>query len=80
MNKADCIGTAYQPLGGGYAYASLRVGLSIIAPSGAEIYVQPGDAETAMRENLAALDDVSLDVDDPTRGRITDMLLSEHFN
>lgn len=39
MKKQDCTGTAYQPIGGGYAYASLRVGLTIRNPSGAEIYM-----------------------------------------
>lgn len=79
MNKADCVGTAYQPIGGGYAYASLRVGMSIVDPHGAEIYLQPGDAENAMLECISALDDVSLDAEDAKRGIIADMLLGEYF-
>lgn len=79
MTKADCIGTAYMPLGGGYACASLRMGMAIRNPQGREIYVQPGDDESAMRENLAALDEISLDCDDEKRAIIADMLLSEYF-
>ena len=79
MNKADCIGTAFQPLGGGYAYASLRVGLTIVNPRGESIYVQPGDDESIMRDNLEALDEISLDVDDERRAAIADMLLGEYF-
>jgi hypothetical protein len=79
MEKRDCIGTAYQPLGGGYAYASLRVGLTVRNPEGREIYIQPGDDESAMRANLEALDEISLDSDDEKRGIIADMLLGEYF-
>lgn len=79
MTKQDCIGTAYQPLGGGYAYASLRCGLTIRNPQGREIYVQMGDDEEAMRDNLKALDEISLDCDDPKRAMIADMLLGEYF-
>lgn len=71
--------TGYMPLGGGYSYAALRCGLSIRHPSGAEIFVQMGDDETAMRANIEALDDVSLDADDAKRGVIADMLLWEYF-
>lgn len=80
MTKSDCIGTAYMPIGGGYAYASLRCGLTVRAPSGAEIYIQMGDDETAMRDNIAALDDISLDADDAKRGIIADMILADYFN
>jgi hypothetical protein len=79
MTKQDCIGTRYQPLGGGYAYASLRVGLVIQNPNGQEVYCQPGDDETAMRANLESLDEISLDCDNPKRATIADMLLSEYF-
>ncbi len=71
--------TGYMPLGGGYEYAALRVGLVVRNPQGREIYCQPGDDENAMRENLAALDEISLDADDPKRGTIADMLLGEYF-
>lgn len=78
MTKQDCIGTAYQPIGGGYAYTALRVGLVIRAPHGAEIFVQ-GDDENIMRNNIAALDEISLDADDAKRGQIADMILSDYF-
>ena len=79
MTKSECIGTAYQPLGGGYAYATLRVGLVVRNPVNAEIYIQPGDAETAMRANIEALDDISLDVECTKRGIIADMILADYF-
>jgi hypothetical protein len=71
--------TGYMPIGGGYEYAALRHGLSIRHPSGKEIYVQMGDDEAAMRENLASLDEVSLDANNEKRGIIADMLLGEYF-
>ncbi len=80
MTKEDCIGTSYMPLGGGYAYASLRVGLTIRNPQGRDIYIQPGDDESIMRENLEALDEISLDVEDGGRAIITDMLLGVYFS
>jgi len=72
--------TGYMPIGGGYEYAALRCGLSIRHPSGKEIYIQMGDDETAMRENLDALDEISLDEDNPQRGIIADMMLGEYFD
>lgn len=79
MTKQDCIGTSYMPLGGGYAYSALRHGLTIRNPQGRDIYVQMGDDEKAMRENLKALDEISLDASDELRGTIADMLLGEYF-
>jgi hypothetical protein len=38
-----------------------------------------GDDEAAMRENLASLDEVSLDANNEKRGIIADMLLGEYF-
>ena len=71
--------TAYMPLGGGYEYAALRCGLSIVNPDGKEIYIQMGDDERIMRENIDSLDDISLNVNDPKRAIIADMLLCEYF-
>ena len=79
MTKEDCIGTSYMPLGGGYAYAALRHGLTIRNPEGRDIYIQPGDDEATMRANLEALDEISLDVEDGGRAIITDMLLGVYF-
>lgn len=73
------IGTSYQPIGGGYAYCALRNGLVIRNPLGAEIYAQPGDAENTMRDNLAALDEISLSAADSKRAIIADMLLGDYF-
>lgn len=71
--------TGYMPIGGGYEYAALRVGLSVRHPNGREIYIQPGDDETIMRDNIAALDEISLDADDAKRGQIADMMLGDYF-
>lgn len=79
MTKDECKGTSYQPIGGGYAYSALRIGLVVRNPQGQEIYCQIGDDEKAMRENIAALDEISLDCDDARRGMIADMVLSEYF-
>lgn len=71
--------TGYMPIGGGYEYAALRVGLTIRNPDGKEVYVQPGDDEAMMRENIAALDEISLDKDDPDRGAVAEMMLGDYF-
>ena len=71
--------TRYEPIGGGYSYASLRVGLVVRNPEGREIYVQPGDDEAAMRADIEALDEWSEDPADPKRGIITDMILARVF-
>ena len=71
--------TGYMPIGGGYEYAALRIGLSIRNPDGLEIYIQPGDDEITMRENLTALDEISLDAENIKRGQIADMILGEYF-
>jgi hypothetical protein len=68
--------STYQQIGGGYSFASLRVGLVVRAPNGKEIYIQPGDDENTMRENIAALEEIDGDV---KRGTIADMLLGEYF-
>lgn len=71
--------TGYMPIGGGYEYAALRVGLTVRHPNGKEIYIQPGDDESTMRENLDALDEVSTNIDDEKRGQIADMILGDYF-
>jgi len=69
----------YIQIGGGYSYAPLRAGLVIRNPQGREVYVQPGDDESAMRENIDALDGWSDDPADDKRAVIADMLLGEYF-
>lgn len=71
--------STYQQIAGGYSFVELRVGLVVRAPNGKEIYCQPGDAANAMRENIAALDEISEDVADAKRGTIADMALGEYF-
>lgn len=80
MTTQDCIGTSYMPLGGGYAYCALRNGLVVRNPQGVEVYFQPGDDEAAIRDTLAALDEVSLNPDDSKRAMITDMALGDYFS
>lgn len=65
----------YIEIAGGYSYAALRVGLVIRNPAGKEVYCQPGDDETAMRENIEALQEV----DESKRGIIADMTLGDYF-
>jgi hypothetical protein len=46
----------YIRLSADYAYAPLRVGLSLMQLStGREVYFQPGDDESAIRETIDAL-------------------------
>ncbi len=71
--------TAYQEIGGGYSYASLRVGMVVRAPNGKEIYCQIGDDENAMRATIEALDEISDDVTDAKRAIIADMALGDYF-
>lgn len=80
MTTEECIGTSWMPIGGGYAYCALRVGLVVRNPEGWEIYIQPGDDEAAMRDNIEALDEVSLDPDDGGRAILSDMLLGVYFS
>jgi hypothetical protein len=67
-------------IAGGYSYAPLRVGLIVRNPAGKSVYVQPGDDETAMRETIDALDEISDDVTDAKRAIIADMALGEYFS
>lgn len=79
MTKLDCVGTRYMPIGGGYAYAALRIGLIVRNPRGREVYCQPGDDESAMRANIQALDEISLDPNNAKRATIADMILGDYF-
>jgi len=51
----------YFQLPAKYSYAPLRVGLVLRNPWGREVYFQPGDDESIIRETLASLDEC----DDP---------------
>jgi hypothetical protein len=53
----------------------LRVGLSLRNARGAEVYVQPGDDESTIRETIEALDELL----DHRRDIIADMALSDYF-
>lgn len=61
---------------GRYRYAFLRVGMVIQSPAGNEIYIQPGDDENAMRENIAALDEID---DEKLLAHCADILFGEYF-
>ncbi len=69
----------YLNIGGGYSYAPMRVGLVVQAPNGEQVYVQPGDDETAMRATLEALDEISSDVDEAKHATLCDMALGDYF-
>jgi hypothetical protein len=65
----------YTEIAGGYCYASLRVGMVVRNPLGAEIYIQPGDDHAAMMDTIDALEEI----DEAKRGTIADMALGEYF-
>ena len=67
---------AYISIAGGYAYPPLRVGMIIRNPLGREVYIQPGDDESIMRDNIEALEEIPED----KLEIITDMVLSEYFS
>jgi len=70
----------FAPIGGGYAFAQSRIGLCITNPCGKSIYIQPGDDESTMMENIMALDEVSPDPENVGRGILADMLLGVYFS
>ena len=71
----------YLPIAGGYSYAPLRVGLVVRNPAGQEIYIQPGDDESAMRDTFSALDGLTdLGVPEDRRAIVADMALGEYFS
>ncbi len=63
----------YINIGGGYSYAPLRVGLSLMNPEGREVYFQPGDNEATIRDTIDALDE-SGEAD-----RLASLALGEYF-
>lgn len=79
MNAPQGLPAGYLAIGGGYAFAPLRVGLIVRNPQGREVYCQPGDDESAMRETIEALDEISPDCSDEKRGIIADMALGDYF-
>ena len=48
----------YLRIAGDWSYAPLRHGLIVRAPDGTERYCQPGDDEAAIRDIIAALDEI----------------------
>lgn len=67
--------SGYIEIGGGYKFARLRVGCSLMSPSGAEVYFQPGDDSAAIIEAVEALEEIP----DHMRGHIADCAFSEYF-
>ncbi len=61
---------------GGFRYAVLHVGVALIAPSGREVYFQPGDDTAAILETISALDEIE---DDAKRANIAAMSLGDYF-
>lgn len=61
----------------GYAYTPLRVGLTVTQLStGREVYFQPGDDESAIRETIDAL----REVDESRVDMVADIALGEYFD
>lgn len=67
--------TGYIEIGGGYKFALLRVGCSLMSPAGAEVYFQPGDDSAAIIETAEAMEEIPAG----KRGIIADMAFSEYF-
>lgn len=67
----------YFAISESFSYAPLRVGLIVRRNAdGKEIFIQPGDDETAMRANIEALEEVA----DDKRDTIAAMTLGDYFN
>jgi hypothetical protein len=75
MANPSKLPNGYVAITNSYSYAPLRVGLTLRNARGVEVYVQPGAAESAMRETIDALDELT----DHRRDIIADMALSEFF-
>jgi hypothetical protein len=75
MTNPATLPKGYIAISDSYSYAPLRVGLSLRNARGAEVYVQPGDDESAMRETIEAL----AEAPDDRRDIIADMALSDYF-
>lgn len=69
----------YLQIAGGYAWAPLRVGLVLRNPAGSEVYCRPGDDETAMREELEALEEAIDGMAHDKAAALADMALGEYF-
>lgn len=75
--SAGTLPRGYLPIADGWSYAPLRVGLVVRRDDdGKEIYIQPGDDESAMRANIEALDEIP----DDKRATIAAMMLGDYFN
>lgn len=75
MSAGETLPCGYFDIAGGYSYAPLRTGIVLRNPAGRDIYIQPGDDETAMRNNIEALDEVP----ENRRGTIADMCFGDYF-
>lgn len=71
----DELPQGYLALGAGYSYASLRVGLALRHADGREVYFQPGDNESAIRDTIDALDEVSAE----KRDMVADIAFADYF-
>lgn len=67
----------YIRLSADYVYAPLNVGLSLMQLStGREVYFQPGDDESAIRETIDALGEV----DESRVDMVADIALGDYFH
>ena len=67
---------AYLNIAGGYKYAALRVGLVVMNPQGREVYFQPGDDESAIRDTIDAIGEVP----ENRQADVADMCLGDYFD
>jgi hypothetical protein len=75
MAKLSTLPKGYIAISESYSYAPLRVGLALRNARGIDVYFQPGDSESAIRETIEALDELP----DNRRDIIADMALADYF-
>ena len=75
MTNSKTLPKGYITISESYSYAPLRVGLVLRNAHGVDVYVQPGDDESAIRDTIESLDELPND----KRDIIADMVLSDYF-
>jgi hypothetical protein len=74
----DNLPHGYIALGAGYSYAPLHVGLVLRNWEAKEVYFQPSDDENAIRDTIAAFDELEILPDD-RRAMVIDIALADYF-
>jgi hypothetical protein len=77
MNTTNPIPRGYIRISTRFAYAPLRVGLSLMSlATGREVYFQPGDHESAIRDTIDAIGEC----DESQIDRAADLSLGPYFD